>query len=72
MDDFAALNARLVALEMDRAHQDRSIEDLSEAVTAQWKAIEELKREISRLTAEVREAAGAAGPGEAEPPPPHY
>lgn len=72
MEDFAALNARMVALEMDRAHQDRAIEDLSEAVTAQWKVIEELKREIARLTSEVREAAATAGPGEPEPPPPHY
>ena len=70
MEDFAALNVRLVALEMDRAHQDRAIDDLSEAVTAQWKVIEELKREIARLTSEVREAAG--GPGEPDPPPPHY
>lgn len=72
MEDFAALNARLVALEMDRAHQDRAIEDLNEAITAQWKQIDELKREMSRLTAEVREAAVATGPGEADPPPPHY
>lgn len=71
MDDFAALNARLVALEMDRAHQERVIEDLNEAVTAQWKLIEQLKREVERLADQVREAAVAA-PGEAEPPPPHY
>jgi SlyX protein len=71
MDDFAALNARLVALEMDRAHQERVIEDLNEAVTAQWKLIELLKREVERLADQVREAAVAA-PGEAEPPPPHY
>ncbi len=72
MDDFATLNARVVALEMDRAHQDRAIEDLNEAITAQWKLIDDLKREIARLTSEVREAAAAAGPGEPEPPPPHY
>jgi SlyX protein len=72
MDDFATLNARLVELEIGRAHQDRVIEDLNEAITAQWKLIDELKREIARLTAEVREAAVADGPGEPEPPPPHY
>ena len=70
MDDYAALNARLVALEMERAHQERVIEDLNEAVTAQWKLIEQLKREVERLADQVREAAVAA-PGEAEPPP-HY
>lgn len=72
MDDFAKLNARLVELEIGRAHQDRAIEDLNEAITTQWKVIDELKREIARLTAEVREAAVATGPGEPEPPPPHY
>lgn len=71
MDDFATLNARIVELEIGRAHQDRAIEDLNEAITAQWKVIDELKREIARLTAEVREAADA-GPGEPDPPPPHY
>lgn len=71
MDDYAALNARLVALEMERAHQERVIEDLNEAVTAQWKLIEQIKREVERLADQVREAAVAA-PGEAEPPPPHY
>ncbi|MCW5689480.1 MAG: SlyX family protein [Pseudolabrys sp.] len=71
MDDYAALNARLVALEIERAHQERVIEDLNEAVTAQWKLIEQLKREVERLADQVREAAVAA-PGEAEPPPPHY
>lgn len=71
MDDFTTLNARLVALEMDRAHQDRAIEDLSEAVAAQWKLIEQLKAELARLKDEIREAADA-GPGEADPLPPHY
>lgn len=71
MDDVAALNARLVALEIERSHQERAIEDLNEAVTAQWKLIDQLKREIERLADQVREGA-IAGPGEPEPPPPHY
>ena len=71
MDDLAALNGRVVALEIERAHQERAIEDLNEAVTAQWKLIDQLKRELERLADQVREAA-VAGQGEAEPPPPHY
>ncbi|MFA6266828.1 MAG: SlyX family protein [Pseudolabrys sp.] len=71
MDDIAALNARLDTLEIGRAHQERAVEDLSEAVATQWKVIEQLRREIGRLAEQVREAA-VAGPGEAEPPPPHY
>lgn len=71
MDDLAALNGRVVALEIERAHQERAIEDLNEAVTAQWKLIDQLKRELERLADQVREAA-VAGQGETEPPPPHY
>lgn len=72
MDDVATLTARVVELEAGRAFQDRAIDDLNEAITAQWKLIDELKREIARLTAEVRENAAADGTGEPEPPPPHY
>lgn len=71
MDDIASLNARVVALEIERSHQERAIEDLNEAVTGQWKLIDQLKREVERLADQLREAAVAA-PGEAEPPPPHY
>ena len=72
MDDLAALNARVVALEIERSHQERAIDDLNEAVTAQWKLIDQLKREIERLADQVREGAAAAGSQEPEPPPPHY
>lgn len=71
MDDLAALNGRVVTLEIERAHQERAIEDLNEAVTAQWKLIDQLKREVERLAEQVREAA-VTGEGATEPPPPHY
>ena len=60
MDDIASLNARVVALELERSHQARAIEDLNEAVTAQWQLIDQLKREVERLADQVREAAVAA------------
>jgi SlyX protein len=66
------LSARIDALEMRAAHQDRVIEDLNQTITAQWQQIDRLTREIVRLGDRVREAEAAAAPSGAEPPPPHY
>ncbi|MGN6102093.1 MAG: SlyX family protein [Devosia sp.] len=65
--------ARLEALEIRAAYQERTIEELNAVLAEQWKEIERLGRELRLLEAELREAlAGLAEtPGE-EPPPPHY
>ncbi len=72
MNDVETLRARVEALEMSRAHQERTIEDLSDALAGQWKQLEALNRQVARLADQVQEAQAAAGTGEAEPPPPHY
>jgi SlyX protein len=72
MTDIDRLSARIEALEVDKAHQERAIEDLSEALAAQWKQIEALNRQVARLAEQITEAAAGGGGGEAEPPPPHY
>lgn len=73
MDDIDTLRSRIEALEIARAHQERSVEDLSEALAAQWKQIEALNRQVARLADQVQEAQAAAGGGEVpDPPPPHY
>lgn len=72
MDNVETLRARVEALEMSRAHQERTIEDLSEAMAGQWKQLEALSRQMVRLADQVQEAQAAAGAGETEPPPPHY
>ncbi len=65
--------ARLDALESRIAHQDRMIEELNETITAQWKDIDRLKREIERLSDRVSSTEAAIGPeGGDEPPPPHW
>lgn len=65
--------SRLDALEVRIAHQDRAIEDLNETITAQWKEIDRLKREIERLTDRVASAELAIGSDPTdEPPPPHW
>jgi SlyX protein len=72
MDDIETLRARIEALEMSRAHQERAVEDLSDALAAQWKQIEGLNRQVARLSDQLQEAQASAGGGEQEPPPPHY
>ena len=65
--------ARLDALEIRIAHQDQAIEDLNETITAQWKEIDRLKREIERLGDRVASAEASIGQDAAdEPPPPHW
>lgn len=64
---------RIDALEMKVAYQDDAIEQLNEIITAQWKRLEELGRELIRLNDRIEATENNAGspPGE-EPPPPHY
>ena len=55
------------------AHQDQTIEDLNAAVTAQWKLIDRLERQVALLREQAEASAsstGAAPP--ADKPPPHY
>ncbi len=62
--------SRMDELETRIAHQDAMIADLHEVFTAQWRKIEILERQVSRLRGEF-EAMGAPREG-LEPPPPHY
>ncbi len=73
MNEIETLNARIEALEMRLAHQDRMLEDLNETITRQWKEIDGLNRQVARLDDQLREVQASAGAGEGpEPPPPHY
>ena len=65
--------ARLTDLEIHVAHQDQTIEDLSDVVRRQSDEIRTLRRGLERQTALIREMEGDqrdAPP--AERPPPHY
>ena len=73
MTEIETLSARIDALETRMAFQDETIEDLNQAIIAQWKQIETLNRTLARL--EDRVAVGeqrADLAGLPEPPPPHY
>ena len=62
--------ARLDALEMRISHQDRTLAELNEVITSQWRKIDGLERQIARLRDEMQNIGpGRDGP---EPPPPHY
>jgi SlyX protein len=66
-------NARIEALEMRIAHQDVIIEDLNTSVTAQWKQIETLTKQVDRFVDRLKSIEdNASSSGEVEPPPPHY
>ncbi|BCJ91315.1 hypothetical protein IZ6_20500 [Terrihabitans soli] len=65
--------ARLEALETRIAYQDEVIEDLNKTITAQWKEIDRLAREVASLGERVARAEEGPGTDPAdEPPPPHY
>lgn len=72
-DENAPEAGRLDAVESHVAHQDGDINDLSDVVVEQWKAIEAMKDQIERLEARLQsmEETIDRPPGE-EPPPPHY
>ena len=73
MTDTPNTSARLDELEMRVVHQDQTIEDLNAAITAQWKLIEWLERQVARLAERVADSERSTG--DAPPvdrPPPHY
>jgi len=71
MSDIDALSGRVDALEMRLTYQDEAIETLNQTITAQWKQIDALTRQLAEVKARLQDAENnAAGP--ANEPPPHY
>lgn len=70
MSDEQLESSRLDALEALVAHQDRTITELNDAITAQWRKIDALERQLARLDAEIQNISAPRDPS--EPPPPHY
>ena len=53
-------SSRLDALETLVAHQDRIIAELNDAITAQWRKIDALERQVAKLLEEIQSAASPA------------
>jgi SlyX protein len=62
---------RIDELEMRVAHQDKTISELNDVITAQWKKLEMMERQLRRLGEELEAMDGGEGPA-ANQKPPHY
>jgi len=71
MNDTAKLSERIDALEMRLTYQDETIETLNQTITAQWKQIDALTRQLAELKERLRDAESNAG-GPINERPPHY
>ncbi|UGY01076.1 SlyX family protein [Bradyrhizobium quebecense] len=71
MNDAAKLSERIDALEVRLTYQDEAIETLNQTITAQWKQIDALTRQLAQLRDRLQEAERQA-PGAANERPPHY
>lgn len=63
--------ARLTALEMRIAEQEKTIAELNDMVVEQWRKIDRLERRVAQLRDEV-DSLDPTRSGQPEPPPPHY
>lgn len=73
MDDRAELEKRISDLETHIAHQDATIQDLSDMTAQQWEIIDALKKQTERLMDRLAAAEESIkAPGGDDPPPPHY
>lgn len=68
--NMSSTDQRIDELEMRIAHQDKAISDLNDVITAQWKKIERMERQLQRLDEEVQSLEGGDAPANQKPP--HY
>jgi SlyX protein len=65
------LSERIDALEARSMYQEETIEQLNATITAQWKQIDALTRQLAALMERLQEAEANA-PAPANERPPHY
>lgn len=63
---------RIDALEVRIAYLDDTIETLNNTITAQWKQIDALSREMLNLRERIDDAEMKSATGPSSEPPPHY
>jgi SlyX protein len=71
MSEIKELSERIDTLEARLTYQDETIEQLNQTITAQWKQIDALTRQITQLSERLQQAEANA-PGPANERPPHY
>ena len=71
MNEIAKLGERIDALEMRLTYQDETVETLNQTITAQWKQIDALTRQVAELRDQLQQAETNA-PGPVNERPPHY
>ena len=64
------LETRIDELEIRATHQDQIIADLNDVITAQWKKIEKLERQLQRFGEELEALESNDAPANQKPP--HY
>ena len=69
--EFKTLSERIDVLETRLTFQDETIETLNQTITAQWKQIDALTRQIAALNERLQQAEAQA-PAPANERPPHY
>jgi SlyX protein len=70
-DQLSALSDRIDRLESRLMFQDDTIETLNQTITAQWREIDGLMRQVASLSERLKEAEANA-PAPSNEPPPHY
>lgn len=70
-NEIKTLSDRIDMLETRLAYQDDTIETLNQTITAQWKQIDALTRQLAQLSERLQEAETNA-PGPTNERPPHY
>ena len=68
---MTTLEQRIDELEMRIAHQEKTIADLNDVITAQWKQMEVMERQLRRFGEELEAMESVEGPA-ANQKPPHY
>jgi SlyX protein len=64
------MEKRIDELEMRVAHQEQTISDLNDVITAQWKKLEMLERQLQRFGEELEALETTEAPTIQKPP--HY
>jgi SlyX protein len=72
MSDGRDVSERIDALEARVMYQDDTIETLNQTITAQWREIDALKRQIALLNERLEESRAGGAPSPIDEPPPHY